>query len=130
MPHTLKPHNIPCPHNGCSKYFTNRGGLTNHLRIYQAELAAQKRLKQLEKQRRAHVACMVELEDLVDEDWDDLNPFQNLGNPFDTPELPDIHDWPERDQQMRPEASRRSFEAITYHPKLSSSYFLSHKCWK
>lgn len=43
---------------------------------------------------------MVELEDLLDEDQDDLNPFQNLGNPFDTPETPDIPDWPEHDQQM------------------------------
>jgi hypothetical protein len=37
MPRTFQPRNIPCSVEGCNRYFTNRGGLRNHLRIHRRD---------------------------------------------------------------------------------------------
>jgi hypothetical protein len=34
MPRTIKSRNIPCTISGCTKTFSNRGGLKNHLKIH------------------------------------------------------------------------------------------------
>lgn len=34
MPRTIKTRNIPCSVPGCTKTFSNRGGLKNHLRVH------------------------------------------------------------------------------------------------
>lgn len=34
MPRTFKTRNIPCSVPGCTKTFSNRGGLKNHLRVH------------------------------------------------------------------------------------------------
>jgi Plavaka transposase len=34
MPRTIKPRNVPCTFNGCHQLFTNRAGLSNHLRMH------------------------------------------------------------------------------------------------
>ncbi|KAJ3495158.1 hypothetical protein NLJ89_g10671 [Agrocybe chaxingu] len=34
MPRSLNPRDIPCPVAGCGRYFTTRGGLSNHSRIH------------------------------------------------------------------------------------------------
>lgn len=34
MPRTFKDRNIPCAVDGCTRSFTNRGGLSNHLKLH------------------------------------------------------------------------------------------------
>ena len=89
------------------------------MRSHWAELAAK---RQQERQQQQHTA---QHSDAIDEDWD---PFTNIGNPFDHPDLPDDQPGsePENDQQTHPEINKYCRETITHHPKLNGLFPLSN----
>ncbi|KIL58389.1 hypothetical protein M378DRAFT_86568 [Amanita muscaria Koide BX008] len=102
MPRSFKPRNIPCPLKDCNKYFTNRGGLTNHLRLHQDAYEAQESRERLLQHRNqgANQAA-----DFVDH-------FYDLDDPFDDQE--GIHDEPVHENHQEP-----CREKVTWHPMLN-----------
>jgi hypothetical protein len=46
MPRSVLPRHIPCLEPGCGRFFTNRGGLTNHQRVHDATAQLRQRHRQ------------------------------------------------------------------------------------
>ncbi|KAM6502974.1 hypothetical protein JOM56_002951 [Amanita muscaria] len=92
MPRTFKPRNIPCPVKGCTRYSSNKGGITNHLRA---------------KAPDTQQGIPDELDDDEDEDNDD--------DPFIDPPNYDFADDPSQYQHRRKDTD----EDIHYHPTIN-----------
>ena len=127
MPRSFKPRNIPCLLKGCNQYFTNRGGLTNHVRWHQGELQAQQRRERLQKQEELHEQERCRTNGIIDSSDD---PFTGLANLFDAEDgfdqnAPDVDNQDDEPTQPRPQSYPTAGEHIMCHPLING--MLSHK---
>lgn len=119
MPRTFKPRNIPCPVKGCTQYSSNKGGITNHLRIHAAELRTIRCNEQQAKAPDSQQGIPHELDDDNDNDNDDN--MDNDDAPFIDPPNYDFADDPSIPSQYQ-HPRKDTDEDIHYHPTINGAY--------
>ncbi|KAK2462445.1 hypothetical protein APHAL10511_005542 [Amanita phalloides] len=114
MPRASKfmPRNIPCPVNGCWRYFTNIGGLLVHLGWHSTVWEAQQRQERLHQELQRQEQRRLEQQLTVDIDVP-FNPLSDIGNPFDH------QDEMELDSDCEPDVVRETGEDVDWHPKIN-----------
>lgn len=98
MPCSFAPCHIPCPVTGCSRFFTNWGGLCNHLWIHH-------HLPHSREQQRNNADALNDLPLVEDGDLPNNDPF--LAMPPQTPE---------------PENETSALETVKIHPFINGWY--------
>lgn len=107
---------IPCPVNGCCRFFTNPGGLSVHLGWHSSVWEAQQRRERLRQEQQEREAERQREEQRQTADTQENVPFNHtsdIGNPFDHREEA------ESDDAREPDVVRKTGEDIEWHPKIN-----------
>ncbi len=122
MPRARKftPRNIPCPVNGCRRYFTNKGGLSVHLGWHSDVREAQQRRERLHREQQEREAERQRQEQRKTADTEEDAPFDHsdIGNPFDHQEEAEL------DDNCEPDVVRKTGEDVDWHPKINGKFLL------